>query len=114
MSRRSDRAGAVLACGVVLGTLELLSIGAATRWPTVADPAGAWQRAKQDGAAGAPQRQAADEDTDETQASLELGQQLVSRADGVLDAVHLELASSARFRAQSPYDRFCPIARACD
>jgi hypothetical protein len=114
MSRRSDQARAVVACGVLLGMVEMLSIGAATRWPTVDEAAPEWQRAKQDAAAGPPRRETGDEDTDETQASLLLGQLVLARFEAALGAARLDLARPVWRRAQSPYDRFCPRARGCD
>jgi hypothetical protein len=115
MSRRSDQARAAVACGVLLGMLEVLSIGAATRWPTVDDPVPGWQRAKPD-AATARSSERADEDADggETQASLLLGQQVLARVDGVLDAARLDVARPLWYGAPSPYDRFCPRTRGCD
>lgn len=113
MSRRSEQARTLVTCGVLLGTLELLSIAAATRWPTVDDPPAPWQHADARVTDAATARPTADaSEFDETQASLLLGQQVLARFGGALDAARFDLASRAG--AHSPYDRFCPVTHGCD
>ena len=117
MSRRSEHAGAVVVCGVLLGTLELLSIAAASRWPAVDDPPAQWGRAGADAVAIAietPVRAEDDIDGGETQASLLFGQQVLARVGDAFDAARMDVAYQARFGARSPSDRFCPRPGGCD
>lgn len=115
MSRRSEQARGIVACGVLLGALELLSIAAASRSPAVDDPSARWQRASADAVtADAPLRAEDDGAGAETQASLLLGQQVLARLDGALQAARIDVARPGRRRADSRYGRFCPVARGCD
>jgi hypothetical protein len=116
MSRRSEHARSVVACGVLLGTLELLSIAAAARWPTVDAAQPEMQRAVPDAVTGEWAERTGDAaDVDETEASMLFAEQLLARLDGALDAARLDAAWAASSRAHSSYDRrFCATARDCD
>jgi hypothetical protein len=118
MSRPSDYARLAIG-GVLLSALELLSMAAVARWPSVDDRQPPRLAAPEPAVAGPMQRTTDEADVDETQASLLLGRQVLDRVQvaytGATRGAAVRLDWHARDRAHGPFAPFCrPNTPGCD
>jgi hypothetical protein len=113
MSRPFEHGGLV-ACGVLLGALELLSIAAVARWPAVDDPEPRWTRVVPDAPAAEPSAPAREAAIDETEASVLLGRQVLDRVGHWIGTGTFRAASARLEQARQPWRRIRPaFGRPC-